>query len=138
MEASRTLVRAETRRDFLGEYVAYVYADGHVETDPPHRPVYREDVIRRRAAQIAAKQPDAAVAAQRAAKSASNLESRIERARQMVLLDSLAEFRATLTAVQTLVAATIASREELLELLSNIDIGGELRSAEELRESMRT
>jgi hypothetical protein len=38
----------ETRRDYLGTYIAYIYLDGHVETSPPYRPKSKEDVQRAR------------------------------------------------------------------------------------------
>ena len=46
-------VRKETRTDYQGSYTAYIYADGHVETDPPGRPKSREDVQRERLAAAA-------------------------------------------------------------------------------------
>lgn len=41
-------ISTETRTDYVGEYRAYIYADGHVETDPPGRPLSKEDVQRKR------------------------------------------------------------------------------------------
>lgn len=38
----------EVRSDYVGNYTAYLYADGHVETDPPGRPLAKEDVRRQR------------------------------------------------------------------------------------------
>ncbi|HSW50415.1 MAG TPA: hypothetical protein VLH09_09585 [Bryobacteraceae bacterium] len=42
------LVRTENRTDYAGAYTAYIYSDGHVETDPPGRPQSREDTQRLR------------------------------------------------------------------------------------------
>ena len=45
-------IKKITKTDFVGTYTEYVYGDGHSETDPPGRPLTRDDVIRasRRAA----------------------------------------------------------------------------------------
>jgi len=43
----------ETRTDYLGAYTAYIYPDGHVETDPPNRPTSQEDAQRARRRQLA-------------------------------------------------------------------------------------
>lgn len=48
-----TLIKTETRNDYEGDYKAYVYSDGHVETDPPGRPLFKEDAQRRQLAQRA-------------------------------------------------------------------------------------
>lgn len=41
------LIKTETRNDYEGEYTAYVFSDGHVETSPPDRPRFKEDAQRR-------------------------------------------------------------------------------------------
>ena len=43
----------ETRTDYVGEYRAYIFADGHVETDPPGRPMSKEDMQRKRVLEYA-------------------------------------------------------------------------------------
>lgn len=43
-----TLLREEIRTDAAGNYTAYVYADGHTETNPPGRPLSKEDLQRQR------------------------------------------------------------------------------------------
>ncbi len=40
------LIRTETRNDAVGNYSASIYSDGHVETDPVGRPIYKEDLQR--------------------------------------------------------------------------------------------
>lgn len=47
------LVQTGIRTDYEGNYKAYVYSDGHVETDPPGRPLFKEDAQRRLLAQKA-------------------------------------------------------------------------------------
>jgi hypothetical protein len=46
-------MKTETRTDFVGPYTAYIYDDGHIETDPPGRPMSQEDAQRDRKRQIA-------------------------------------------------------------------------------------
>lgn len=40
------IISRRTLSDAAGTYIAYTYADGHVTTDPPNRPVSREDLQR--------------------------------------------------------------------------------------------
>ncbi len=61
-----TLVSKETRTDIAGTYTAYIYADGHVETDPPGRPLSKEDLQRQRKAQVATDRAKKMIAAERA------------------------------------------------------------------------
>lgn len=48
--------RTEIRTDELGSYTAYIFDDGHVETDPPGRPLYRVDLQRKRRFEIQSSQ----------------------------------------------------------------------------------
>lgn len=61
-----TLISKETRTDIAGTYTAYIYADGHVETDPPGRPLSKEDLQRQRKAQVATDRAKRMIAAERA------------------------------------------------------------------------
>lgn len=47
------LVKTETRNDYEGDYTAYLYSDGHIETAPVGRPLFKEDAQRRQLAQQA-------------------------------------------------------------------------------------
>lgn len=40
------LIKTEIRNDYVGDYTAYVFSDGHVETDPVGRPSFKEDAQR--------------------------------------------------------------------------------------------
>lgn len=42
--------REEIRTDAVGPYRVYIYPDGHEETEPPGRPLTKEDLQRRRLA----------------------------------------------------------------------------------------
>lgn len=48
--------------DYAGSYVAYTYADGHTETDPPGRPKFKEDVQRDRLIEVARTRTQAVLA----------------------------------------------------------------------------
>ena len=41
-------IKTEIRTDYAGTYTAFIYADGHTETEPPGRPLSREDMQRER------------------------------------------------------------------------------------------
>ena len=43
-----------TKTDYIGTYTEYTFDDGHVETDPPNRPIYKEDVQLQRTADTGA------------------------------------------------------------------------------------
>jgi hypothetical protein len=66
-----TILREEIRTDAAGTYTAYVYADGHTETNPPGRPKSREDMQRERAAEAAQADAKTAVSTTRASASQS-------------------------------------------------------------------
>lgn len=44
--SSLKIISRRTLSDAAGAYIAYTYADGHVTTDPPNRPISREDLQR--------------------------------------------------------------------------------------------
>jgi hypothetical protein len=43
---SATIIKTEFRTDVAGTYLAHVFSDGHTETDPPNRPLSKEDLQR--------------------------------------------------------------------------------------------
>jgi len=58
--------RKEIRVDYIGPYTAYVYADGHVETEPPQRPMSKEDVQRTRRVDVTQNRAIAMLSSERA------------------------------------------------------------------------
>jgi len=58
--------KKETRQDYVGTYTAYLYADGHIETEPPNRPQSKEDVQRKRRVAMTKQKAVAMLAAERA------------------------------------------------------------------------
>lgn len=118
----------ETRTDYAGTYTAYIYADGHVETDPPGRPLFREDVQRQRRKEYALRQATRVLEVERAKAGVRQLPNAIERANETAVSGrALNEgLRATLEAFAT-VAGTIGTpRSQALELINNFDVGGPL------------
>lgn len=97
----------ETRTDFVGPYTAYIYADGHVETDPPNRPLSREDVQRQRRGQVAAQ-----------SKAQRQLEA--ERSNEGVPSVSVARDLSLATASRSLVEPFHAAIEALTEAADTI------------------
>lgn len=119
------LVKTETRNDYEGDYKAYVYSDGHVETDPPGRPLFKEDAQRTLLAQHAVADSPRFLKIARAAEAqserphlqADNRHASNTRVMAPAFHDSLAGLAAvtaTFTASPTYRAAVV----------SQIDLGG--------------
>lgn len=127
-----TPIRTEIRTDYVGDYYAYVYSDGHVETDPPNRPLYKEDVQRLRRQELARTDALRQVAAEKM----RVVEPGRARAREMLPLsgsaDQLEQFRQTLTALRTTAGTNAASPATLEQLRLRADLGGELVGLERL------
>lgn len=51
--------------DYTGNYLAYIFADGHIETDPPNRPKFKEDAQRDRKIEVSRDRAQAILAAER-------------------------------------------------------------------------
>lgn len=47
MSSSSKIVKREYKTDYVGSFVVFTYDDGHKETQPPNRPMSREDVQRK-------------------------------------------------------------------------------------------
>jgi len=119
------MFRTERRVDIVGPYTAYIFPDGHTETDPPGRPLLREDIQRLR------RQQRAKVAATRMVASAAirsglgRVQAR-ESSATLDTLDALENFRQSSKAASQL-ALTTAAPVEMVELLvQTVFIGGQL------------
>ena len=99
-------MKSETRTDFVGTYTAYLFADGHVETDPPGRPQSREDAQRERRRQLATADP------RRQLQAAAPLDR---------VLQPFQRTSAALAEIATTVQAVKPARDELL---TTVDLGG--------------
>lgn len=123
-------IRKETRTDFVGSYTAYIYADGHVETDPINRPQSREDVQRARRGQAAARsQAQRQLEAERSNEGVPSTSV----ARDLALATSsrsLTEpYHAAIEAL-TNAADTVASQpQQLSAVVGSFDLGGTLETS---------
>jgi hypothetical protein len=108
-EASPVVRKRETRTDAAGTYVAYTYADGHIETEPPGRPLYPEDIQRQRRRQAA----PVPTSGDR------------EAAAQDATAASLVEFRSTCSILGTMSTTATAAKPTKDDLLGNIGLGDE-------------
>jgi hypothetical protein len=121
-----SLLRTETRTDYLGDYVAYIYSDGHVESDPVDRPVYKEDYLRKRTIELSKKNSREALAAARLARTSANNNLNREQTAFVATAGILDEFRRTQSVLGLLVDAAVADRLTKEALTDEVDTGGDL------------
>jgi hypothetical protein len=121
-----TLIRSETRTDFIGSYTAYIYSDGHVETEPAGRPIFKEDYQRQRA--IALSQSDASnsIAAAKIAATTTSQASTRELTGFIATAGIFDDLRQTQTTLATLLTASTASDDDKATLLSQVPAGGDV------------
>lgn len=124
MSSDKILLRVEERTDFLGTYVAYVYGDGRVETDPPDRPVSKEDYQRRRALELSQRDTAAAIAAVRLSKSTGRANLNRDQAGSSATASALDEMRRSLQIAGMLVEASTMPETLKDQLLVQVDLGG--------------
>ena len=127
--ATTLLIKTETRQDYVGPYTAYIYADGHVETDPPNRPQSREDVQRARLATLAQQQTSAALAANKSAAGQNAITP------PMIVQENLAvapglvafpSFEEVLHDIETIAASSTSFLSEDSLLLNTVSLGGNI------------
>jgi len=123
---AETFVRQENRTDFLGAYTAYVYADGHVETDPPGRPVSKEDVQRQRRAAVAREDARRLLAADRAKQGRGGvpLQVQAEQGLAVTLRPMTQQYHETLNIAMQLAELYRTPSEVAKTLVETIDLGG--------------
>lgn len=121
--SSEPPVRKEIRADYVGEYIAYIYGDGHTETDPPGRPLYQEDVQRQRAKEVARSRARAALAAARLRSQEANDIAR-ENSLSALTAPQFEEFRKSQAAVTRLAGTATASGAAIRHVALNADLGG--------------
>jgi len=124
--SSGTLIRIETRTDFLGEYTAYVYGDGHVETEPSDRPVTKEDYQRRRAADLSQKNAREALASARIARSTSRANLNRDQAASAATAGLFDEMRKTLSAINLMAQTTGAPSSDTDTVINTVSVGGQI------------
>lgn len=115
-------MKRETRTDFVGTFVAYIYDDGHVETDPPGRPISREDAQRQRRLELTNLRPGDELAAAKAGRSApaAVLDQAVA---GNALAVTLRPFYATQAAMATLAATGRADPTDVRTLTQTVDLG---------------
>lgn len=129
-----TIVSRATLSDAAGLYTAYTFSDGHVETDPPNRPLSKEDLQRQIRDQLAQTKATQSLANDRgrytksqAQKLAPNAQQ-IARAEFDVITGGLVT-KALSTAIRnfTQFAPTATAQEGQVGLLvSSVPLGGDL------------
>lgn len=77
--AIQQIISKATLTDYIGPFVAYTYADGHIETVPPNRPQSKEDVQRQRRIQVIRTRALAVLSSERAIVGTGNLPMVIKR-----------------------------------------------------------
>ena len=114
----------EVRTDVKGTYTAYLYADGHVETDPPGRPVSREDLQRQRLADFATTNALESVEASKAGRTGGSA-SAVRQSRPAATLRALVPtFMEGLASAQLIPKTMVMSEAQRTELLNTFDLGG--------------
>lgn len=118
-------VRAE---DFLGSYIAYTYADGHTETDPPNRPASREDAQRTRLIAVSRDRSLAIVASQRErfGVDAASLPPSISRENAAIVNGSLLRrpYTSQVNKLSNLAETSSAPQDMCDALKTSADLGG--------------
>lgn len=125
-------VSKEERTDYLGSYFAYIYADGHVETDPPGRPVTKEDAQRLRLRDASRSRAQRLVEAQRSRYSAygdTPADVVRENALSTNVQGMLGAYEETLKTFATLAETTRGNAGQAEQLVENYDLGGKLLGA---------
>lgn len=127
-------IRVETRTDYVGTYTAYIYADGHVETDPANRPQNREDAQRNRRKEYARKYGRRVMEVERTREGVSTVSTPHHVRRESTLGVTARTFNEpfhhTLEAFANVANTLRAPVGSIRSLISTADIGGPLVSEE--------
>lgn len=122
-------VSKEERTDYLGAYTAYTYADGHVETDPPARPVTKEDAQRLRLREASRTRAQRLVEAQRS-RTSSYGTAPADVVRENSLSTNvqglLGDYETTLKTIGALASTFRGNIGQTEQLVEKYDLGGKL------------
>jgi hypothetical protein len=120
-------IKTTVLTDFVGSYVAYTYADGHVETDPPGRPTSKEDVQRLRKRQAATDNTKSFLAAEQA-KNGAGLSVDLVRDGATAAIGRLLdkEYHETVDATSTMLQTVVADSQFRQQVIDNADLGGDI------------
>lgn len=113
--------------DIAGSYVAYTYADGHVETDPPNRPKFKEDLQRDRKIEVAKTRASAILAAEGSWNSAG-FPSSVLRENTNIVTGSvlIRPYLEQLRKLADISETTTAAKGQIRSLLRMVPIGGKI------------
>lgn len=117
-------IATETRTDAKGSYTAYIYADGHTETNPPGRPLSKQDLQRQRFADFATTNALEAVESAQAGRTGGS-QAAVRQSRPVASLRALTpSFHEGLALVQLVPKTMCMSPAQREDLLTNYDLGG--------------
>lgn len=113
--------------DIAGSYVAYTFADGHVETDPPGRPLFKEDLQRNRRIEVSKTRSLAILAAEKT-KGSSLLPSSILRNNADVVNGSvlIMPYLQQIQKISNIAETSTAAAGQVTSLLQTVPIGGKV------------
>lgn len=129
-----SITSRRTLSDAAGTYIAYTYSDGHVTTDPPNRPVSREDLQRQVRDTIAQQQATQSLIGERARYTKNQAQQQAPNAQQI----ARAEFDVINGGLVTagvskairnftkFAGTATASTDYLDQVVSTVSLGGEL------------
>lgn len=129
-----SITSRRTLSDAAGMYIAYTYSDGHVTTDPPNRPVSREDLQRQVRDTIAQQQATQSLIGERARYTKNQAQQLAPNAQQI----ARAEFDVINGGLVTagvskairnftkFAGTATASTDYLDQVVSTVSLGGEL------------
>lgn len=116
--------------DYVGDYISYIFADGHIETDPPNRPKFKEDVQRSRKVEVARQRAQAILAAERSKYGFNNvvLPDSVVRENANVVTGSviLRPYLEQLRKLSDTADTFTASRGLIESLVTTVPIGGKV------------
>jgi hypothetical protein len=123
------MIKTEPRTDYAGSYIAYIYSDGHTETDPPGRPMSREDVQRQRLQEVSRLKAREMAQAQRSRHGVvSSIAPAVTRetGHSIVPRVLVQSFHETLDAIAALAPTARTNEGMLAEASGRYALGGEL------------
>jgi hypothetical protein len=132
------IIKKEFRTDVAGTYIANIFADGHVETDPPNRPFSKEDLQRKIRNDEALRRAKSTLSNERGRYTKSTNQLAAPNAQQIAraefdvitgglilrpLTDAIRNFSSFAT-------TSTASRGQVDDVVSNVALGGEVIGGE--------
>ena len=129
-----TIVKRRTQSDAAGTYTEYTYSDGHITTDPPNRPVSREDLQRQVRDTIAQQKATQSLIGERARYTKNQAQKQAPNAQQIAraefdVINGNLVTAGVSKAVQnfTKFAGTATATTDYLDqVVSTVSLGGEL------------